>query len=295
VGWIAVLLGVYVLLLVGIAWFSLRPVRIPIYLSPGGMGLPQEEVEFMSQDGVRLTGWWVANENAQTVAIFAHGYMMNRCELVPEAFFLWQRGVACLLLDERMHGRSGGQFSTTGVKEALDVAAASAFVKSRMPGAKIVLIGSSMGSAASLLALTADLSVADALVLDSCYSRLPGAILGWWRFLGGPILSWLLSPTVLMAWAITGVNPFQIDLAYFLAGVKDKPMLFLHGSKDNLALPEEAQRNFAAASEPKTMVWFDRCGHSEGRWLQPDKYHEALIAFLIASGFALDQRPGTPT
>ena len=278
--WLEALIGIYILLLLLISWISIHPIRIPIYLSPGGLGAPQEEIEFVSRDGIPLRGWWVEAENARTVAIFVHGYLMNRCELTPEAYLLWKEGISCLLLDERAHGRSGGKRSTMGANEALDVIAAAAFARSRTPNAKIVLIGSSMGAAAALMALAFDPRIADAIVLDSCYSRFTSAILGWWRFLGGRVLSIVLAPTALLAWPFTGVNPFTVDMAKTIGQIDGKPVLFMHGSRDNLALPEGAARNFEAAAGPKTIVWFEGCGHSEGRWLQPEKYRAALLNFL---------------
>jgi pimeloyl-ACP methyl ester carboxylesterase len=136
-----------------------------------------------------------------------------------------------------------------------------------------------MGAAATALALGDEPELIDAAVLDSAYSRLPSAILGWWRFLGGETLKTLFTPTVLVAWPFAGFNPYSIDVSKALTNV-EIPILFFHGRSDSLALPAEAERNFAAARGAKEIVWFDGCGHSEGRWLQAPKYHEALIRFF---------------
>jgi pimeloyl-ACP methyl ester carboxylesterase len=137
-----------------------------------------------------------------------------------------------------------------------------------------------MGSAAIALAVTKDSTLADALILDSCYSRLTSASLGWWRFLGGKVLMTVLSPTVLIAAPFAGFNPFRVVIANELAKLKHVPILFLHGDGDNLALPSEAQRNFDAYDGPKQIVWFTGCNHSEGRWEQPERYREAVDGFL---------------
>jgi fermentation-respiration switch protein FrsA (DUF1100 family) len=39
-----------------------------------------------------------------------------------------------------------------------------------------------------------------------------------------------------------------------------RPLLMLHGRQDRTVLPEQAERLFAAAGEPKTIRWWD-CGH----------------------------------
>lgn len=282
--WLIGILAVYLLAMFAIAWFSLHPFRIPIFLSPGAMAVPQEDVEFASGD-LKIRGWWSPVEGSDRVMILCHGYMMNRSELAPIAVELWKRGVSCLLIDFRAHGRSQGKKSFLGYREAEDVIAAVGWVRSLVPGAKVGLLGSSMGSAASAIAAGERPGLVDVLVLDSAYSRLPSAVLGWWRFLGGPVLSAALSPTVLLAAPLAGFNPFSIDVARCLTKAGDVPVLLLHGDSDNLALPAEAERNHAAVGGPKELVWLPGSGHSEGRWLHPERYYGALFGFLRQIGF----------
>ncbi|HWA82604.1 MAG TPA: alpha/beta fold hydrolase [Fimbriimonadaceae bacterium] len=280
--WLLAALGVYLLILVAVALFSLRPFRTPLFISPGILGAPQEEIEIPSTDGVRVKAWWVPAENARSVAVLCHGYVMNRSELSPVAHWLWQRGVSSMILEFRAHGKTRGGVSTIGLKEADDVAAAVAEARLRSPGAPLALIGSSMGSAACAFAMSRGIE-ADALVLDSCYSQLTSAAFGWWRFLGGPILSFLLGPTVAIAGPLAGINPFRVDVAKALSKGAG-PVLVLHGRQDDLALPSEAERNIAALGSRAEAVWFDNCGHSEFRWEQPERYYAVLEAFLTRHG-----------
>lgn len=277
--WLLIAVGLYLGVLCAVAWVSLHPFRTPLFISPGALGAPQEEFDLASTDGVRLKCWWVEAEGARTVAILCHGYVMNRSELTPLAHWLWQKGISSLLFDFRAHGRTRGGASTIGWKEADDVAAAVEEARRRIPGAKIVLIGSSMGSAASVFAASMG-THADALVLDSCYSRLVQASFGWWRFLGSNILSIIFGPTILLAGPFARINPFKIDVAHSLKNV-NCPILFLHGRCDNLALPSEAERNLATVRGKAEIVWFDNCGHSEFRWTQAERYYRALDTFLL--------------
>lgn len=280
--WLILAIAVYLGVISLIAWLSLRPFRTPLFISPGIMGAPQEELEIPSTDGVRLKCWWVPVPEARTVAVLCHGYVMNRSELAPVAHWLWERGISSLLIEFRAHGKTTGGVSTIGYREAGDVAAAVAEARRLAPGARIVLIGSSMGSAACAFAVSNG-TEADAIVLDSCYSRLVSASFGWWRFLGGPFLSAMLGPTVLIAGPLARINPFRIDVAKALAKCPC-PVLVLHGAQDNLALPSEAKRNIAALGERGETVWFDNCGHSEFRWLQSAHYYAVLESFLIRQG-----------
>ena len=281
--WLAVLFGLYMLAMFAVAWFSLHPVRTPVFFSPGMLGAPQENVDIES-DGLRLRAWWIPYENAKTVAVISHGYLMNRSELSPLAYTLWRRGVSCLLVDLRAHGRSQGKRSYLGYGEASDVVAAVRVARERAPGAKVLLIGSSMGSAASVFAAAANPGLADALILDSCYAKLTSAILGWWRLVGGRFLERLLWPTTLLAIPIAGFNPFKVDVSEALHRAGDVPVLILHGDKDDLALPSEALRNLAACTGPAEIHWLADCGHSEGRWERPVEYERAVLSFLTRHG-----------
>lgn len=274
------LLALYGAVLFLIVWVSVHPKRIPVFISPGSLEVPQEDVEFTTSDGILIRAWWVPAAGAKTAVIYSHGYLMNRSELTPVAAKLWREGCSGLLLDLRAHGRSGGKITGLGVHEKAEVTAAMAWVRSRHPETKVVLMGSSMGCAASVLAVEDDRASADALVLDSAYADLADASLGWWRFLGGKVLERLFYPTLWIGPLFVGYRPQSIDLAASLRRIGPKPTLLLHGDRDVLATPANAQRNAEAAGASGTIVWFEGCDHSEGRWIQPAKYYDSLLGFL---------------
>ena len=293
-GWVLLVLGIYVVVLVVLALISLHPYRIPFWISPAQLGAPQEDVIYGQADGKALRGWWVPNDRSKNVAVLAHGYMMNRCELTPEAFWLWQRGFSCLVVDLRCHGKSGGDKCLLGIAEKQDVKAAVEFAARKVPDGKVVLIGSSMGSVACTMALSERHDLAEALVLDSAFGRLTSAMTGWWSWLGGRYVGKILTPVCLVAWPMAGFNPFKVDVREYIRKLPaELPILMIHGCRDTLAQPSEARRNYDAIRGPKDQLWFDGCNHSEGRWLYPDRYREALGRFLTANGFELEE-PVTP-
>lgn len=280
--WVLVVLVAYLAALVLIAWVSLHPPRVPVFFSPGSLGAPQVEMEFESLDGLRLKGWWIPADEPTGVAVLSHGYIMNRSELATVAYTLWRQGVSCLLIDFRAHGRSEAATCTMGYSERQDVIAAARWARAKAPDLPLVLIGSSMGSAASAFALAEDPTIADALVLDSSYSRLASASIGWWRFLGGKVLAFFLAPVALVAIPFVRLNPFLVDVGKALEEI-DKPVLILHGTADKLATPKEAKRNFARCKGACEIVWLEGCDHAEGRWIHPGLYGQSLERFLRAS------------
>ncbi len=277
------LLFLYLGVIFVVAWLSLHPPRTPVFSSPGAFCAPQEEIWLEPEPGIELSGWWVKAENARAVIVLCHGYVMNRAELAPVAFRLWQEGYSCLLFDFRAHGSSRGGICSIGDRERRDVAAACKLARLRAPNLPIILIGSSMGSAAAALALGDEPALADGLVLDSSYSVLKNAIPGWWRFIGGRAAVFLLWPVMSIAALLAHLNPAKVDVREALLKLDHIPIAVLHGDRDDLVVVSEAERNMEALPSSTRITWFAGCGHTEGRWLLPDQYWTAINQLIDAA------------
>ena len=108
------------------------------------------------------------------------------------------------------HGESPGRRITFGKLEGMDAAAAVRFVRGRLPGERIGVIGVSLGGAAAVLA-PKPLPIA-AAVLESVYPNIDAALSNRLRVNLGPGLGGLLTPllTPVFEWLlppILGVTP----------------------------------------------------------------------------------------
>ncbi len=283
---IAVLLYLGLLLLVG--YVATRPPRSPLFLSPAALGVPMEDVTFTNSEGQTLRGWWVPAENPKAVAVLLHGYVMSRSENASVAAELCRWGISCLLFDFRACGKSDGTRTTIGWEERKDVFVAVELARQRHPDLPILLIGSSMGAAAAAFALGERDDLATCAILDSSYSSLVGATLGWWRWLGGRLLEVLLAPVAVVAIPIAGFNPFRADVARSLARA-NCPILLIHGTRDDLVRPEHAKRNLALGGPHVQLEWMEGVGHSEARWAEPERFYERIRAFLADVGVLSQQ------
>lgn len=275
-----VLLALYVLAVFVATYVSLHPPRVPLWLSASMLGYPEEKVK-LDSDGTELTGWWSDGGDGSLAVVCCHGYIMNRCELLPMMVTLADLKASWFFFDFRAHGKSQGRTCTMGKHEALDVAAAARFVRSRKPAAKLVLYGSSMGGAAAAIALGEDPDLADALILDGAYSAMDEAGRGWWNFLGGRWLAFFLAPTVWLGRLMIGFDPAKVVVAEYLTKAAHKPVLFLAGGDDPIVSQGALDRNVKASGDLTWVEVFEGAGHGEARFREPERYRDAIRKFVL--------------
>lgn len=134
-----------------------------------------EAVEFNSDSGARLRGWFIKGETGAGAIILMHGLGAARRQMLGRARFLNRVGYGVLLFDFGAHGESTGQQQVTfGFLESRDAVAALAWLRARVPNESIGVIGISMGGAATLLAQP-PLEV-DAMVIEETYPTIEEAV-----------------------------------------------------------------------------------------------------------------------
>jgi pimeloyl-ACP methyl ester carboxylesterase len=152
--------GLVAFLLVSLAimfyrnWVSLQaetapaPSRVTI---PTDLQFDVEEVTFLSEDGLRISGWYVPSENGALV-ILLHGYSGNRTAMIWHAEQLTAAGYGVLMYDERASGESEGEYRSFGWEDPRDVGGALAFLseKSDVDSHKIGIAGCSIGGQIAL-------------------------------------------------------------------------------------------------------------------------------------------------
>ncbi|MBI3292800.1 MAG: hypothetical protein HYZ73_08350, partial [Elusimicrobia bacterium] len=131
--WAISILGAVLLVVWG--WFSsnliLRLPRLPLGVVPGEFGVRAEEVQWITEDGISIRGWFLPGLPTQRATIIVlHGWGANRADVLPSTVFLNRRGGYHLLyFDFRAHGESGGTMSSLGGLELKDFAGALEFLK----------------------------------------------------------------------------------------------------------------------------------------------------------------------
>lgn len=96
--------------------------RTPLTARPEHFGLSCEPVDFQTTDGVRLRGWFIrADPDSDRTILLCHGWGTNKGEILKSTHRLCRRGFNLLYFDFRCCGESGGEVSSVGTLEALEL------------------------------------------------------------------------------------------------------------------------------------------------------------------------------
>jgi alpha-beta hydrolase superfamily lysophospholipase len=271
-------------------------------LAPAGrFGLSPQTVSFTSSDGIPLKAWWEQPWSVvvpKGTVILIHGAQMNKTGMAYIAGRLLPRGFSVLVLDLRAHGESGGEYTTFGYKEALDVEAAIRWVEARNPGGKIALLGYSSGSVAALLAAARHPEIT-AIVADSAYidSREvlrrenqflqhppPNAKVPWthrlrlWVFTT-PGFSWLSSGIFRLR---TGVpfDPPEANVLQAVGRIRNADVLFMVAAGDPVIPRDVTQRLFRGTATPRKQLVITPGAYHSAMAGDPRGYMSTVTSFL---------------
>ncbi|MBD0324963.1 MAG: MFS transporter [Pyrinomonadaceae bacterium] len=245
--------------------------------TPAAQGATFENVTFKSSDGNQLSGWYLPPTSKPVNIIMTHGLFRSRYEMLDRGVALWREGYGVLLYDLRRHGRSRAEFSTIGYDERHDVKAALNFMRERAPASKIVLMGVSMGAAATLMA-AAESEGLLAVVAESSFLSFNDTARHHIRLAGLPAFPFATALVRFTSWRLN-FNAADFDVLRATSKIKC-PILFIGGGADR-RMPNESvlEPLYAAASHPlkrKFIVEGAQHGHAY------DRDEESKVAYIKA-------------
>jgi fermentation-respiration switch protein FrsA (DUF1100 family) len=267
-----------------LTYFSVHPPRERITRTPASLDLPFEDVSFLTSDGLRLAGWFLPAAQDGPAIILGHGFGRSRQEMLDVADMLYRNHYDVLLFDWRAHGESEGERTTFGYEETKDLAAALRYLQSRpdVDPQRIGVLGNSMGGAIAIRG-AAILPELKAVVSDSPYPSLVDTIdVGVRR--RGPLGLWPLRPVAaFIGTATLGVDPELVSPVDEIAAISPRPVLILHGGKDELIPEDTGERLYAAAGEPKYLWYAPDAAHVRLLSRYPEEYKARVLSFFDAA------------
>lgn len=267
------------LLIIGAFWFAGNSLTAPVQAEIGNCPaeLTCENVEFSSESGSTIKGWFVKGVEGKGAVVIMHGLRSNRLSLVERIKFLQKAGFSVLAFDFQGSGESRGDKLTFGYLESRDATASLKFIKQKLPDEKIGVMGISMGGAAFLL--QKEPQKADALILEMVYPTIQKAIenrLNLWLFKGADNFSFLMTYQIPLRLGIS------VDELRPLDKIKDIncPIFFIVGENDHHTTLEESRQLFETANQPKELWIVPQAEHIDLHKIAPKEYEQRVLAFF---------------
>ncbi len=236
-----------------------------------------EKVILITRDGLRISGILLKG-NLNKCILIVHGLTAHKFD--PDIFELGkalnQKGYTVLLIDLRGHGESEGKIISGGYFERFDVIAGVEFLKNKFPGSKIIVIGISMGGAATLLASN-EIKI-DGLVLDSTFSDLENILNKEITKMTG--ISFKIFKPMSKLWAkiLFKIDVKKVKPVEFLKKLSI-PVCIIHSRDDQRIPVEEAKRLFENAPPGSKLIIFKNVPHAKNLTLKKE-YLEEIEDYL---------------
>ncbi len=272
--------------ILGKAGVLLTGVRVPRPengRTPSDLGL-QYETKLISVDPtVTLEAWAIPVARPRGTVILFHGYAAAKCELLPEAEAFHELGYDVWLVDFRGSGGSSERYTTIGVREADDVAAAVDYVREKSPDGPLVLYGRSMGAAAVLRGIHACGVVSDAVILESVFDRMSTTAANRFHLMGLPAFP---GANLLIFWGgvsagFDGSRHNPVDYAPSCRC----PVVMLHGELDpNARLEEGHNVRESLGDRSSALIVFPGTAHVPTLAADPQRWKAAIQTFLERVG-----------
>jgi fermentation-respiration switch protein FrsA (DUF1100 family) len=234
--------------------------------TPDQLGMNYEDVWFRSTDGVQLHGWYVPADSPGPLVVYFHGNAANISHRVKNLQYLHRLGLPVFIFDYRGYGASEGrplreQDLYRDGRGALDWLRQRGWQPERM-----IYFGRSLGAA---VALQMALETPPAGVVLECSftslrdmgrkrSPVTFALAGWWA-LGEPFDNFAKIPRL------------------------QRPLLIIHGDRDQVVPWSMGKSLFDNAPEPKTFLSVSGAGHSDSYLVGGTDYQIAWENFLRQS------------
>ena len=263
----------------GLLWFShrqaldyLHPRRLPPAdgTTLRERGIPYQEIELTTSDGIRLDAWYTPSKNGALILV-AHGYGDRR----PEEFYALfaEHGYGVLAWDFRGHGASDGEMVTLGYYEVKDVEAALAYALAQPGVDHIGGWGGSMG-AVTMIRATARNPEIEALVADSPFTTLEDEL-----DLRVPFP--LLNPLIrFFAERETGLRLNMVNALEDIPRISPRPVFLIQGLGDTMVPVNSARRLYDAAREPRQLWMESGVPHLNMYSYYETRYTKRVIKFF---------------
>ncbi len=240
-----------------------------------------QEVIIKNRKGENLHAAEFRNpSNSNVWAIVLHGWTNVHREMSSYAMEYYKRGFNVLLPDLRGHHNSEHKFVTMGWKDRLDVVDWINSLIAENPKVKIIIHGTSMGGATTMMTTGEELPANVMLAVEDCGFTSVKDI-----FTDRCKRKYKLPPKLVVPQAsliCKLINGFFFGEASALKQIKNSktPTLFIHGDKDDFVLIDNLYPLYEACPAPKEMHIMKGAEHAVSSHWFHEEYWQIVNAFV---------------
>ncbi len=245
---------------------------------------PFEPLYIPSRDHLQLYGrLYLCNTPTNTTIIVSHGYRSCAEHDFGGAFpFYRQQSCHILVIDQRAHGNSEGNYICFGAKEQYDLLCWMEYLVNRFgPEHRLVLAGISMGATTSLLAATAPTTPPQlrGVIADCGYvspeQEFRHVLRTRIHLPAFPLLG--MAERLCRRRAGFGFDDFSTAERLKTCQV---PVLLIHGEADTFVPPKSTHQNYDACASPKTLLLVPQAEHGMSFLKDEPRYRQTVEDFL---------------
>ena len=235
--------------------------------TPATWGLKYEPIDFKSDDGTPLHGWFIrANaRKPKATVVFSHGnagsisYHIGFCAWFAEA------GYNVIMYDYRGFGKSGGSVDRRGMIDDVKAAFSYAFKRADIDSNRIISYGHSLGGAQSVTALgESPVKGLRAIIIDGAFASYQAMA----RVIGGQLGASLVTD--------------ELAPKDFVNKLAPVPLLVVHGDADEIVPISQGLQLYEAAAQPKTLFEVKAGRHGTSLSNDNGTYRKRMLAWLDA-------------
>lgn len=246
--------------------------------------LPKQKVHITSFDGLQLHGYIIkaVNDSPRWI-IIVHGYTANLHLSAQYIDLFQQEGFNILLVDQRRHGESEGEYSTYGYKEKYDVESWVTMLTTQYGEEIIVgLHGQSLGGGTVLEYLSIAQPNVKFVIADCPYSDLTELIQYQIKVLNKTPLFPLIH---LVNWSLKRKAGFSLEQVSPIKAVENSllPVMFIHGTEDTYVPTQMSVDMYNVKQGVKKLLLIPKAVHANAFSVDPELYTTETIQFIRSS------------
>lgn len=246
-------------------------------------GIMGEEFFLRTESGTTLYCMYFSANNTKNTIIISHGYI-NHIPYLKYLNLFYQKGFNVLVYDMGGFGKSSGEISTIGYYGKWDLSSCIDWVVSKCGKDCIIgLFGDDIGAAVSIQNMEID-KRADFCIADSSFTDMPSWLKFSMRKQKNKLPVWLRYLIKCIFFKVrTGISYKWISPLNIVSNI-DKPILFIHGKKDNVIPYKMSVRLYNRKKGVKKIKILNNASHVTSYTKNGEEYDKVVTEFLKEIG-----------